>query len=271
MSTATADSQADLSVDPAPDRVVDRPSGSGVDEPGRLRWFLQPALCIAAVAASLLYVNTASVSDTERRSLSVSALLTLLRQHMAISLTATLLTCLVAIPLGILLTRGVMRRFSKPIITVAGFGQAAPAIGLIALGAVMFGIGFWGAVVALTVYGILPIVANTVTGLDGVDRRLVEAARGMGMTGFATLVRVELPLALRVIVAGVRTALVLIVGTATLASFTGAGGLGTLITTGIKLQQDVTLIVGAILVAALALFIDWLARLVELVAAPKGV
>jgi osmoprotectant transport system permease protein len=250
---------------------VDVASTVSVDRPGRARWFLQPVLCVAAVVASLVYVNTASVSDTERRSLSVSALLTLLRQHMALSLTATILTCLVAIPLGVLLTRGRLRRYAKPVTTVAGFGQAAPAIGLIALGAVLLGIGFWGAAIALTVYGVLPIVANTVTGLNSVDARLVEAARGMGMSAVATLFRVELPLALKIIVAGVRTALVLIVGTATLASFTGAGGLGTLITTGIKLQQDVTLVVGAVLVAALALFIDWLARLVELVAAPKGV
>jgi osmoprotectant transport system permease protein len=177
---------------------------------------------------------------------------------------------LVAVPLGILLTRGSMRRFAQPITIVAGFGQAAPAIGLIALGAVLIDLGFWGATVALVVYGALPIVANTVAGIDGVDPRLVEASRGMGMTAFATLLRVELPLALTVIVAGIRTALVLIVGTATLASFVGAGGLGDFITTGIKLQQNVTLIVGAILVASLALFIDWLARLVELVAAPKG-
>jgi osmoprotectant transport system permease protein len=211
------------------------------------------------------------VSESEQRSLGVSHLLTLLRQHMTVSLAATVLTCVIAIPLGILLTRGSMRRFSKPIITVAGFGQAAPAIGLIALGAVIFGIGDVGAIVALTVYGALPIVANTVIGLDGVDPRLVEAARGMGMSAFSTLLRVELPLALRVIVAGVRTALVLIVGTAALASFTGAGGLGELITIGIKLQQTVTLVVGAVLVAALALFIDWLARVVEMVAAPKGI
>lgn len=234
------------------------------------RWLLQPLTCVAAVAGSLFYVNVAHVSESEQRSLDVSQLLTLLRQHMMISLAATVLTCLVAIPLGIALTRGPMRRYAKPIITVAGFGQAAPAIGLIALGAVLFGIGSLGSIVALTVYGALPIVANTVIGLDGVDRRLVEAARGMGMSTFATLIKVELPLALRVIVAGVRTALVLIVGTAALAAFTGGGGLGQLITTGIKLQQTVTLVVGATLVAALALFIDWLARIVEIVAAPKG-
>ncbi|WP_421845815.1 ABC transporter permease [Mycobacterium sp.] len=236
-----------------------------------VRWVLQPLICAVAVVGSLSYVKFADVTESERRSLGVQQLLTLLRQHMVVSLSATLLTCAIAIPLGVLLTRGQMRKYSTPIITLAGFGQAAPAIGLIALGAVFFGIGTTGAVIALTVYGALPIVANTVIGLDGVDPRLVEASRGMGLSAFATLMRVELPLALRVIIAGVRTALVLIVGTAALVSFTGAGGLGQLITAGVKLQQPTTLIVGAILVAALALFIDWLARIVEIIAAPKGV
>jgi osmoprotectant transport system permease protein len=240
------------------------------DRPSMVRWVGQPLLCILAVVASLVYVNAADVSETEKRSLDISIILTALRQHLAISLTATLITVVLAVPLGILLTRGSMRRYSRPITIIAGFGQAAPAIGLIALGAVLISLGFWGATTALVVYGALPIVANTVAGIDGVDPKLVEASRGMGMTGFATLVHVELPLALRVIVAGIRTALVLIVGTATLVSFVGAGGLGDFITTGIKLQQNVTLVVGAILVASLALFIDWLARLVELVAAPKG-
>ncbi|WP_347133519.1 ABC transporter permease [Mycobacterium sp. DL] len=246
---------------------------AGSEQPRRRglgRWVFQPLACVVAVVGALVYVNVADVSDSEQRSLGIPNLLTLLREHMTISLAATVLTCVIAIPIGILLTRGPMRRYSKPVITVAGFGQAAPAIGLIALGAVLFGIGQVGAIVALTVYGALPIIANTVTGLDGVDPRLVEAARGMGMSAFSTLLRVELPLALAVIVAGVRTALVLIVGTAALASFTGGGGLGQLITTGIKLQQNVTLLVGGILVAALALFIDWLARVVEIVAAPKG-
>jgi osmoprotectant transport system permease protein len=240
------------------------------DRPSMVRWVGQPLVCIIAVGAALIYVNVSAIDVTEKRSLATSIIITALRQHMAISITATVITVLVAVPLGILLTRGPMRRFAQPITIIAGFGQAAPAIGLIALGAVLIDLGFWGATLALAVYGALPIVANTVAGIDGVDPRVIEASRGMGMTAFATLLRVELPLALRVIVAGIRTALVLIVGTATLASFVGAGGLGDFITTGIKLQQNVTLIVGAILVASLALFIDWLARLVELVAAPKG-
>ena len=240
------------------------------DRPSLARLVVQPLACIVAVVAALVYVRVASVSETEQRSLGTSQLLTLLRQHLVISVIATALVCVISVPLGVLLTRGRMRRFSKPVITVAGFGQAAPAIGLIALGAAIFGIGRTGAIIALTVYGVLPIIANTVAGLDGVDPKLVEAGRGMGMSSMAVLLRIELPLALGVIIAGLRTALVLIVGTAALATFTGAGGLGSLITTGITLQQDVTLVVGAILVAALALFIDWLARLVEIFAAAKG-
>lgn len=237
--------------------------------PSVLRLIVQPVACVVAVVASLVYVRVASVSLSEQRSLETQNLLTLLRQHLVISVVATALVCLVAVPAGVLLTRGGMRRFSKPVIMIAGFGQAAPAIGLIALGAAIFGIGQTGAIVALIVYGVLPIIANTVAGLDGVDPRLVEAARGMGMTGPATLVRIELPLALPVIIAGLRTALVLIVGTASLVTFVGAGGLGSLITVGITLQQNVTLVVGAVFVAALALFIDWLARLVEIFAAAR--
>ncbi len=240
------------------------------DRPSVARLVVQPIACIIVVAAALVYVRVASVSETEQRQLNASNLLTLLRQHLVISLIATALVCVISVPVGILLTRGRMRRFSKPVITIAGFGQAAPAIGLIALGAAIFGIGRTGVIVALTVYGVLPIIANTVAGLDGVDPKLVEAGRGMGMSSVAVLLRIELPLALGVIIAGMRTALVLIVGTAALAYFVGGGGLGSLITTGISLQQNVVLVVGAILVAALALFIDWLARLVEIFAAPKG-
>lgn len=251
--------------------VTETSSADAVDRPGIARYVAQPLLCVLVVAGCLSYVRFADVSDSEARSLSVANLRPLLWDHLQVSLIATIATVLIAVPVGIALTRGSMRRYSKPIITIAGFGQAAPAIGLIALGAAIFGIGTFGAVVALIVYGLLPIIANTVTGIDGVDAKVVESARGMGMSSFATMLRVELPLALPVIVAGVRTALVLIVGTAALIAFTGGGGLGELITTGISLRQDVVLIVGALLIAALALFIDWLARLVELVAAPKGV
>lgn len=235
-----------------------------------VQWIAQPLVCVLALVGVLIYVRTANLDESEKVQLSAAPLLTLFRQHMVVALSATLIVVVVAVPLGVALTRGPLRRFAVPIMTVAGFGQAAPAIGLIGISAAMFGLGTRASIIALVIYGVLPIVANTVAGLQGVDPRLVEASRGMGMSSMATLMRVELPLALPVIVAGIRIALVLIVGTASLVTFIGGGGLGAPINTGITLTQTPTLIVGAILVAALALFVDWLARLVEMVAAPKG-
>ena len=130
--------------------------------------------------------------------------------------------------------------------------------------------GLWAVAIPLVFYTLLPVLRNTMVGLQGVDARLVEAGRGMGMSALAVLLRVELPLAVPVILAGVRTALVLLVGTATLATFISGGGLGVLITTGINLSLDALLISGAVLVALLALAIDWLGRVVEHVARPKG-
>ena len=107
-------------------------------------------------------------------------------------------------------------------------------------------------------------------GLQSVDGRLVEAGRGMGMSSLAVLFRVELPLAVPVMLSGIRTALVLLVGSAALATFIGAGGLGLLITTGVNLFLPRVLVSGALLIALLALLIDWLGRVVEHVARPKG-
>ncbi|MBW9216841.1 ABC transporter permease [Mumia sp. zg.B53] len=257
----------------AVDAVPAATTASGTDGPARLRRGRavgQLLACVAVFAALLAYVSFADLSSVEARTLSVDRLLTLSWEHMLLAFSAAALVVVVAIPLGILLTRGPMRRYSTPIIAVAGFGQAAPAIGLIVIAALYFGTGRFPFIGALAVYGILPVLANVVTGLDGVDRRLVEAARGMGMSAFDTLMRVELALAVPVIMTGVRTALVLMTGTAALGGFVNAGGLGTLVNTGIKLGLDNVLVVGALAIAALALFIDWLARLIEQAATPKG-
>jgi osmoprotectant transport system permease protein len=153
---------------------------------------------------------------------------------------------------------------------VANTGQAAPAIGLFVLLATWLGFGFRTAVLTLVLYAALPVLRNTMVGIERVDPRLVEAGRGMGMSALAVLLRVELPLAVPVLLAGVRTALVLLVGTATLATFVDGGGLGVLITTGITLSLNSLLVSGAVLVALLALAVDWLGRVVEHVARPKG-
>ncbi|UPK76986.1 ABC transporter permease [Nocardioidaceae bacterium SCSIO 66511] len=244
-----------------------------VDKPGIARWFVQPVLAVGLVAGVLIYTEVGDISGQEKRSLEVPHLLDLLGEHIWISFVATVLVCVIAIPVGILLTRGPMRRYRDPILAVAGFGQATPVIGLIVIAWMILGTSksFEAAILSLTVYGVLPIIANTVAGLNGVDSRVVESSRGMGMSGIATLLRVEIPLALPVIVAGMRTALVLMIGAASLVALIGAGGLGEPIDIGIKRQQDTVLICGALLICALALFVDWLAHLIEMVAAPKGV
>ena len=123
---------------------------------------------------------------------------------------------------------------------------------------------------ALVVYALLPVLRNTMVGIGQVDDRLVEAGRGMGMSAVAVLVRVELPLAVPIMLAGIRTALVLLVGTAALSTFINGGGLGILITTGVNLNLTRVLVAGAVSVALLALLVDWVGRVVELLARPKG-
>ena len=131
-----------------------------------------------------------------------------------------------AVPLGIPLTRGCAAGGRPLFVGIGNIGQAAPAIGLVVLLAIWLGFGFWTAVLALALYGVLPVLRNTIAGLQGVDRTLVEAGRGVGMSAPGRALRIESPLALPVIMAGVRTALVLPVGTATLVTFINAGGLG---------------------------------------------
>jgi len=164
-----------------------------------------------------------------------------------------------------------MRRFEPIAVNIANIGQAAPAVGLLVLFTFWLGTGFRTAIVGLVVYAILPILQNTIVGLRQVDQRTIEASRGIGFSAARTLFQVELPLAVPVILNGVRTALVILVGTATLSTFIGATSLGTLITTGVTLFLPKLLVSGAILVGLLALIIDWLGRLVELAATPRGV
>jgi osmoprotectant transport system permease protein len=151
---------------------------------------------------------------------------------------------------------------------VANLGQAVPSIGLLVLFYAFLGLGVFPTLIALSVYGLLPVLRNTMVGVQGVDRAAVEAARGMGMSAWQSLWRVELPLAAPVAFAGLRTSLVLIVGTATLGNFVGAGGLGDLIDSGID-SSDRVVFVGAVMVATLALLADWLLSLVEQAVVPR--
>jgi osmoprotectant transport system permease protein len=242
----------------------------GLDRETWLMLTVPPVLVMLVFAGYVWWRHTADLDDTELSQLAWNTIFDQIWDHTKLTFVTSVLVVLIAVPLGILLTRGKLRLLAPVFVGVANVGQAAPSIGLIVLLAIWVGFGFWTAVLALTLYGLLPVLRNTITGLQGVDPTLVEAGRGLGMSNTSVLLRIELPIAVPVIMTGVRTALVLVVGTATLATFINGGGLGATINSGITLFRFSVMIAGAVLVALLALTIEWLGRLLELLVKPKG-
>lgn len=231
---------------------------------------IQPVVLGLVLIGMLIWLNTADLSETEKITLSGSSIWDLTLQHLKLTVISAIFVLITAIPLGVLLTRKPFRKLTGLVMALANIGQAAPMVGLIVLFAFWMGFGPTAATVTLVVYAFLPVLKNTMVGLDAVDKRLIEAARGMGMSSASILWKVELPLAVPVMLAGIRTALVLLVGSATLATFINGGGLGLLITTGVNLALNRVLVFGSLLVAIFALAIDWVARVVEFFATPKG-
>ncbi len=233
--------------------------------------YLGLPVALAAVCGILfLWVGAQELGSIERRLINPERISSAFVEHMALTAVSTVFVVLIAVPLGVLLTRPFARSLVPPIITVANIGQAVPSIGVLVLLALVWAIGFWPAVVALVVYSILPVLRNTMVGLQQVDQSVIEAGRGMGMTKGAVLRRIELPLAVPVILAGVRTALVINVGTATLATFVAAGGLGDIISGGIVTSRQTVVLTGSVLTAVLALFIDHIGGIAEGRLSPKG-
>lgn len=188
-------------------------------------------------------------------------LLASLVEHIQISFIALFLAVVIAISLGIYLTN--KKKIAESIIGISAVLQTIPSLALLGLLIPLFGIGKVPAIIALVVYALLPILRNTFTGINEVDPSLKEAAMAMGMNTRKRLVKVELPLAMPVIMAGIRTAMVLIVGTATLAALIGAGGLGDIILLGIDRNNTALIILGAVPAAILALVFDFLLKKLE--------
>jgi len=259
-------------IDNAPRTVNAADAVAPVDTAWRSSRYLVFQLLGIGVAflALVIWLQTANLSATELTTLAPSPLWGYTVEHLFLTLVAAVIVLVIAVPLGVALTREPLRFLTGPVLAIANIGQAAPAIGLVVLLAFWLGFGFWASIAALVLYAILPVLRNTMVGIQQVDAHLVEAGRGMGMSAAAVLFKVELPLAVPVMLSGIRTALVLLVGTAALATFINGGGLGILITTGVNLSLPTVLVTGAILVALLALLIDWAGRVVEHVARPKG-
>jgi osmoprotectant transport system permease protein len=184
-----------------------------------------------------------------------------LLQHIGLTFISLLLAVLIAVPLGIFISAN--KKFSGPVLGFANILQTIPSIALLGFMIPLLGIGPVPAIVALFLYALLPIVRNTFTGITGVDKTVVESAKGMGMTPGQILRKVELPLSMPVILAGIRTATVINVGVATLASYIGAGGLGEFIFGGIALNNTNMILAGAIPAALLAIIFDFILSVVQ--------
>jgi len=182
-------------------------------------------------------------------------------QHIEISFIALFFALVIAVPLGIYLTR--KKKAAEIVIGITAVFQTIPSLALLGLLIPLVGIGTTPSIIALVIYALLPILRNIYTGIKEVDPNLIEAAKGLGMNNRRLLFKVELPLAMPVIMAGIRTAMVLIIGTATIAALIGAGGLGDLITVGISRNDMDLILLGAIPAALLALFFDFLLRQLE--------
>lgn len=175
-------------------------------------------------------------------------------EHMYISFTAVLLGVLFAIPLGALLTR--LNKGSEKIINLVGFLQTIPSLALLSIMIPIFGIGKLPAIMALFLYSLLPIVRNTYVGLLSVDATYLDAAKGMGMSSWQRLIKVELPLASNVIISGVRVSTIYVISWTTLASYIGAGGLGDFVFNGLTLYRLDLILIGTIPVTLFALLTD---------------
>lgn len=223
----------------------------------------------AEVASNFLIRNNfkgTKIHDSEDESI-FREIFPKLIQHIKITLIALILAIIIAVPLGILIYT--YSSFSKPVLYIAGLLQTIPSIALLAFMIPLFGIGVLPAVIALFLYGLLPILRNTTIALFTVDPLLKEVASGIGLTNTQKLRYVELPLAVPTILAGIRTAAVINIGTATLAAFIGAGGLGEFIVTGLALNNTKLILMGAVPSAMLAILTEIFFEILERFVVPK--
>lgn len=248
--------------------------GKGSKGPGLARklarYLIMPAFLVAVCVALYLWVGTFELDSIEQRTLNQDYIVQRVVQHLQLSAVATVLVVALSVTAGVILTRPFMSRVSEYIVSVASIGQAIPSIGVIVLMAMIFGFNSRVAVAGLVIYAFLPVLRNTMVGIRQVDPSVIEAGRGMGMTKTSVLFRIELPLSIPIMLAGIRTALIIVVGTTTLATFIDAGGMGDIINTGIKLSRNSILYTGAVLTGVLALTVDYVAGIVEDVLRPKG-
>lgn len=189
-------------------------------------------------------------------------------EHFYISFSALLLGVAIAVPLGIMLSK--TKKIAKIVLTVTSVLQTIPSLALLAIMIPFLGVGKVPAIVALCIYSLLPILNNTFIGMQSVNQNIKAAGTAMGMTPMQSMRMVELPLAMPIIMSGIRLSAVYVISWATLASYIGAGGLGDFIFNGLNLYKTELIVGGALLVTALALLVDFLLSRFERFMIPKG-
>jgi osmoprotectant transport system permease protein len=218
------------------------------------------ALCLIP---NLLANLIGGLLGTQAPNIGDASLLSLLLVHLGVVLVAEVVVLLLGVPLAVVVTRTGRTAWMRLAEALAGLGQTVPTLAILALAVPTLGLGLLPTMLGLVLYGLMPVVSNGIAGLVNLDKGVLDAATGMGMTERQRLYKVELPLALPVLLAGVRTSTVYNVATAVVGAALGAGGLGLLIINGLSQQNTGLVLVGAIISALLALTLDALLALVS--------
>lgn len=182
-------------------------------------------------------------------------------EHLLISTTSLLIGILIAVPIGILLTR--TEKLAKIVMSIASILQTLPALALLAIMVPILGVGVKPAIAALVIYSLLPILRNTYLGIESVDENVIDASKGMGFTNMQIITKVEIPLAISVIISGIQLSAVYLVSWTTIASYIGAGGLGDLIFMGLNNFNFYAIIAGTIPVTIMALALNGIFEVIK--------
>jgi osmoprotectant transport system permease protein len=237
----------------------------------RLDLIVTPVFAALLALMGVVVWLYSDIDEVTREILAPEKIARQINQTITLGVLSSLLVVVIAVPIGIIVSRRGFPRLKTFLVDFLGLAQALPAYGLIVIFFTFMGTGITTVVYALALFSLLPVLRNTIVGLEQVDKSVIDAGRGMGYTRLQVLLQIELPLAVPVIMAGIRTAIVINVGMAALAFLVGGGGIGETINSGLKLNRAPAIFLGAVMVAILAMVFDFLSALAQKYLKPKGI
>lgn len=237
----------------------------------RLDLIVTPVFAALLALMGVVVWLYSDIDEVTREILAPEKIARQINQTITLGVLSSILVVVIAVPIGIIVSRRGFPRLKNFLVDFLGLAQALPAYGLIVIFFTFMGTGITTVVYALALFSLLPVLRNTIVGLEQVDKSVIDAGRGMGYTRLQVLLQIELPLAVPVIMAGIRTAIVINVGMAALAFLVGGGGIGETINSGLKLNRAPAIFLGAVMVAILAMVFDFLSALAQKYLKPKGI